>query len=379
MQHLARHKHMALSGSLEVQTVTTPDGLQSLKAEWDRLHKLGVAATIFWDHAYVTAWWKAFRGVATQYTLVVRRDGDAVAIFPFMKAVWTVKGVPLRQLSFIRNEHVLRSDALMSGDAAACMTAVLEHLKGNSWGWDILYLENTPESSGLYPRIAQIALQLGFPTDPWRRARTHRVLPISGTWDEYLSGRSSNFRWQIKKFRKRLEALGVIDIERIHTRAGLLAFLPELFELEKKSWQGQGSDSAMDAASQQFCRLLISDMPDDKLGEFWAMRVDGRLIAAITLLRLGRVLSVFTTYFDPDMAATSPGTLLYFEMLKSAWARGEHVIDFNGDSDAFQRWTSQGIKHFRLRIYSCNWYGRALYYARSLGARAPGAVLDDAA
>lgn len=378
MEHLARSKQEALTGSLAIQIVTTRDGLRSLKGEWDRLHKLGAAATIFWDHAYVSAWWAAFHENATQYTLVVRRDGEAVAIFPFMRAIWTVRGMPMRQLSFIRNEHVLRSDALIAIDASTCTKAVLQHLKDNRWAWDVLYLENTPESSEIYPRIAEVAQQLGFPTDPWRRARTHRILPVTGTWDGYLSGRSSNFRWQMKKFRKRLDALGTIEIERIHTRTELLAFLPELFQLEKKSWQGQGSDSAMDTASQEFCRLLVSDMPDDKLGEFWAMRANGRLIAAITLLRLERVLSVFTTYFDPEMAAASPGTLLYLEMLKSAWSRGERIIDFNGDSVAFQRWTSQTVNHFRLRIYSCSWYGRALHYARSLGVRAPGAVLDDA-
>jgi len=365
--------------ALDVETITTIQGLEQLKPEWERLRKSHNAPTIFLDHAYLMAWWNAFGSTAEQYTIVVRRGGEIVAIFPFMKAHWAVMGVPVRQLSLIRNAHVLRSDALIADTVEACIDAVLRHLDSDRWSWDILYLENIPESSVLYLHLAPVAQTLGFTADVWRPARTHRLLPVVGTWDEYLGGRSSNFRWQIKKFRKRLEAHGVPEIEHIQSRVALLAFFPELFALEKKSWQGQGSHSSMDDADLKFCKLLITDMPDDRLSECWAMRINGRLVAAITMLRLERVLYVFTTYFDPDFASASPGTLLYYAMLKSAWERGEKAVDFNGDSAAFQRWTSEGINHFRLRIYSRNWFGRALCYARNrLGFRVSTTVTDAA-
>lgn len=369
----------SVENALEIEIITTTQKLEQLKPEWERLRKLHNAPTIFLDHAYVMAWWSSFGSEATQYTFVVRRSGTVVAIFPFMKTRWTVSGVPIRRVSFIINAHVLRSDALVADDAGVCIAAVLRHLRRDRWSWDIFDLENIPENSVLYPLLMQAAQQNGFAADEWRRARTHRLLPVVGTWDEYLRGRSGNFRWQIKKFRKRLEAHGNPEVERIYSRAAMLAFLPQLFELEKRSWQGQGSHSSMGDADLKFCELLFSDMPEDRLGEFWAMRINGRLVAAITLLRLERVLYVFTTYYDPDLASASPGTLLYFEMLKSAWERGEKAVDFNGDSAAFQRWTSEGINHFRLRIYSRNWFGRALYCARNhFGFRAP-AVIDNAA
>lgn len=361
----------------QITAITTIAELEQLKPDWDRLFKAQNVTAIFWEYDYVSIWWKTFADRAEQYTLVVRRGTKIVAIFPMMKTHWRIKGIPIRQLSLIKNHHVLRFDALLIDELEACVSVLLQYLDQHKWLWDVLYLENLPSSSPLYPYLAEAAKNRKFPVDPWRKARIHRLLLLEGTWDNYLANRSSNFRWQIKKFRKRLDELGTHYVERIHTRDALLAFLPELFALEKISWQGQHNDSSMDGADLQFCQRLFSDMPDDKLGECWIMRIEGRLVAAITLLRMQSTLYVFTTYYDPALAAASPGTLLYFEMLKSAWARGEKIVDFNGDSPTFQRWTSAGTPHYRLRIYSRNWFGRVLYLARNNGFRAPDAVIDD--
>lgn len=330
-----------------------------LREQWDGL----LPSLPFYSHAYVQAWWEAFGQDLHWRVLVVQENDQVRAIFPFTLTTPRYHGIPVRQLAFFRNQHILRSDALLSpAHARQCLHVLLDYLRQRGGDWDLLLLDNVPENSPLFTHVRDQAQHVGLKTQGWTAARQHRFLPISGTWEDYLQQRSSNFRWQMKKFQKRLQQAGDLRIERVSDRQAMQAALPQIFALEQRSWQGQESGAAMQDADRVFQAGLLQHLP----GEYWLLRMGETLAASITTLCHDDVLYVFTTYYAPEHAAAAPGAVLYFEMLKSAWERGMKGIDFNGDSHAFRRWTPHSKAHHRLHIYSDRYRGRLLHLAKQI-------------
>ncbi len=357
------------SAALRVEPVSDAARVPSLRGSWDLLVSRYPQARVYLTHHYASAWLRAFGDGVALRLFVVRRGKETVALFPMMLATCHAYGVPLRQLSFLRNHHVLRADALAPEAPLEATRAVLAHLAERAAEWDVAYLHDVPETSPLLAAVPEAAAAAGLRCDPWSAGRRHRFLPIQGTWDDYLASRSANFRWQAKKFRKRLRALGELDIRCIADRDGLKAALPELFVLERSSWQGRSRASAMDEADRLFCRALIEEAPDGQLGEMWQLRVGGKLVSSLQLLNDGRRLYSFTSYYDEAFAAAGPGFFLKHEMLREVWQRKLDAFDFNGESLAFSRFTPLAQAHYCTRLYAPGVKGRLAHASHGLISR----------
>jgi CelD/BcsL family acetyltransferase involved in cellulose biosynthesis len=359
----------APSAELEVEVVCDLPGLRALREPWEALAAGKRDATLFAGPSWHVAWWCAFGSEAALHTLAVRRGGEVVAIAPLALRVERRHGVPVRWLGPFRNRHTLRSDWLLGDVPEASLVALLGRLRQDAGSWDVLLLENVPETSALVAGLDTAARRVGLRAEPWEAGRQLRHLPLEGSFDDYLRARSSNFRWQTKKFRKRLDATGPVRIERVAGRDAIEARLPDVFELESRAWQGRGADSALRPEDRAFERALLAELGPDEIGELWLLSVADRLVAALTLLGGPQRLYVFTTYYDADLGDASPGTILQLEMLASAWSRGVREIDFHGDTPAFARWTPLARPHRTARVWSPGLRGRLLSAARRIAWR----------
>jgi CelD/BcsL family acetyltransferase involved in cellulose biosynthesis len=354
---------------LEVERISDAARLPALGAAWEALAAAYPEATVFLSPHYARAWLHAFGSEVALWLLVVRRGEEPVALFPLALSTWRAYGMPLRQLTFLRNRHVLRADALMAEESAAAARAVLGYLAEHAAEWDLLYLHDVPDTSPLVCAVPEAAAAAGLSCDAWTKGRSHRFLPIGGEWADYLASRSANFRWQAKKFRKRLQSLGKVEVRCIADRDGLGAALEDVFSLEQRSWQGRHGDSALSGADRVFCRALVAHAPGDRLGEIWQLEVDGRPVSSLHLLCDGRRLYLFTSYYDEAFAAAGPGFVLMNEMLERTWRRPYDAFDFNGDTPAFARFTGLARQHYCTRVYAPRLKGQLARVSREVLAR----------
>lgn len=356
-----------LSQTWMVNDIQSPLEFSALKPVWDELLACQPDGSVFWCHDYVRAWREAFGQNLDWHILTVAESQQIHGIFPLTCASRNYYGAPIRQMGFFHNHHVLRSNAILRpGSEKKCFRAILAYLIQHRRDWAVLLLDNIPESSPLFQVAVSVANEIDYKITAWKPSRNHCFLPIAGTWEDYLAQRSGNFRWQIKKFQRRLQQLGTVRIEHLSDRDQMLKVLPEIFRLEQRSWQGQESGSAMHDSDRRFQELLLRYLPDECRGEYWLLYLNNELVASITTLRYRELLYVFTTYYAPEHASAAPGMVLYFEMLKSAWHSDLKGIDFNGDSHAFRRWTPISQPHYRLHIYSNSYTGGLIRFSKRL-------------
>ncbi|MDO8704104.1 MAG: GNAT family N-acetyltransferase [Sulfuricaulis sp.] len=365
-------------GQIQVECIAQFDELVALRPVWDSLLAQYPAATFFLGHVWACAWWQTFGAEYRLRVLVLRHRGKVIGIAPFMRSVTHVFGLPIRQISFFHNRHTLRGDTLFPADAEACLGAVLVYLR-QLRDWDVLYLADVPAVSSLYTALPAAAAASGLPWDPWRPGRPHSSLPFSGTWQDYLKQRSSNFRHVLKKMQNRLDRLGHTHIECVAERQAMLAVLPEIFELERKSWHGMDQATALRDEDRVFQRRLVVAPSENQKSLFYLLRLEGRLVACQHLLEFDRVVYGFTTYHDKSIAQASPGTMLFLGMFRSLWEQSMREFDFNGDNPGYQRWTPQPKSHFSTRCYAATPYGRFLQISRRITRHALGLAKPRAA
>ena len=149
---------------LDVEEVTTSEGLAALAPAWDGLHERSGAAHPFLTHAFVREYWEAFGEPGALLVLIVRRYGQVVAIAPLVRRHRTMYGLSVRAIETLRHPHAPRSDVLLSTHPAQACGAMLEHLLRLGSSWDVLELSNFPPSSVAYREMRRIARFAGLLT-----------------------------------------------------------------------------------------------------------------------------------------------------------------------------------------------------------------------
>lgn len=163
---------------LDVEEVTTSEGLHALAPAWDGLHERAGLTHPFLTHAWMRTFWDAYGEPGTLYVLVVRRYGQVVAIAPFARRRRTIYGVSVRAIEMLRHPDAPRSDFLLSTHPIEACGAVLEHLVRRSRDWDVLDMAHFPETSVAYREVRRIARQAGLLTGAIAAVRSHRSLLV---------------------------------------------------------------------------------------------------------------------------------------------------------------------------------------------------------
>jgi len=206
-----------------------------------------------------------------------------------------------------RGEHPAAADAL-------CVA--LDALE-----WDIFFGEQLPSAEG-WPELLRGRL--------WRReASPNLILPK--TWDEYLAGRSANFRQQLRRRKAALAREGDVRI-RLADERTLDADLDALFALHRARW----GVSPTDFSDTRFHREIAQKAFARGWLRLWVLELDGRPLAAWHGFHVGSVTSYYQAGRDPAADQYSVGFLLMAHSIKSAIAEGATEYRLGRGDEAFK-------------------------------------------
>ncbi|WP_372017583.1 arginyltransferase [Pseudoxanthomonas sp. 10H] len=115
----------------------------------------------------------------------------------------------------------------------------------------------------------------------------------------------------------------------VQTRIAPARRTGEHFELYQRYLGARHRDGGMDGhGTAEFDQFLVGSWSDTRFVELrlGAERGPGRLLAVAVTDRVGRGLSAVYTFYDPDLAARSPGTLAILRQVEWAQREGlEHL------------------------------------------------------
>jgi CelD/BcsL family acetyltransferase involved in cellulose biosynthesis len=291
--------------------------------------------------------------VATVQVVTLSRGTELVAVLPFRVTptkVWKLKAPVIEPLVNLFSMH---HGILMSEPAAQIVPQLLAAL------WSLrpapmwMEIRRLPRGSAVSNALHAYAKQAGAHVEEVS-GLTPPYLTITNTWEEFLQGKSGNFRSNLKRKPKRLAQLGSVELTFLAEPAQMPAFLDAMREIEESSWKSDaGSAITSRAWEWAFYRELVQRLAPRAGLLCTLLTVDGRAAAYDLSVLSPGVASCLKTSFDSRWSEGSPGLVLRAALMERVFRDGFREYDFLGANERYKlEWSETVRAHTQLRIYN---------------------------
>jgi CelD/BcsL family acetyltransferase involved in cellulose biosynthesis len=334
---------------LEIEEITTTEGLEQLRPEWSALWASCPTATPFQSPEWLIPWWR-YIGEGTLWTLALRRAGGLVGLAPLY--IYVKPGTTVREVFPVGIATTDYLDALFTPEFTCCgAAAVLAHLEAHCQRWDVCDLQQLRPTSALL----RVALPAGWQEDKTVQD-TCPVLALPATveaWRGCLSprlGKNLRYAW------RRLEKLGAVSMERA-SQENLHELFASLLHLHSARWSARGSTGVLAPAGvQRAHQETVPALFAIGLLRLYSLRLADRIVASFygfTHTAAGKKRAYFyLSGFDPALTALSLGSLVIDYAVRAAIDEGAAEFDFLRGREAYKyRWGAQDFLTYRRRLW----------------------------
>jgi CelD/BcsL family acetyltransferase involved in cellulose biosynthesis len=341
----------------DVAVVTTKDEFRSLEREWNEL----VTAhnnILFLRHEFLYAWLESFAPDASLFVLTGRSsDGRLVAALPLIRERANIRGIPVRQLSSMSNEHSCRFDMIAEDPESAGRSFINRIVADDDW--DVLRIGDVPEHGqawGLYGA----AMHEGLPVGMWESQRSP-YLPLPASEEELQQRVSSHLQKAARRCFRQMEKRGLVALERLVTTRH--SSVQDFFKLESSGWKGRkGTACLQEEAVQGFYTRLAEVAAERAWLTMFRLSLNSETIAFQYGLTYDNCYFLPKVAFNEAHSDLSPGLVLMHEIILDCVARGISAVDFLGSDDPWKtRWSKTTLAHDWLYVFRNNVKGRLLH------------------
>jgi CelD/BcsL family acetyltransferase involved in cellulose biosynthesis len=303
---------------LVTEVIEDESSLLEVSVEWDRLAV--ESERPFCAPAWMLAWWRNVRPDAAELRVVVITDGDQlVGIAPF----WTLDGSSRRANYEILAARLSAPTGPLAapGREAGAAEEFGRALAGARPRPSLLLLEDLAGAEGWDRRLDGAWPRPG----PWVLRSAARPLPIVTLdgldFDAWIAGRSSKFRQESSRLRRRLDDAGA---RFLLAGPGEVDRALDAFEnLHGARWSDRGGSNALVPG----LRGMLIDVARELLpgGRFriFMIEAEGSVVAVNILLAAGPEVSGWNSGFDQSWGRLSPSLQLTLHAVADAAERGE--------------------------------------------------------
>jgi CelD/BcsL family acetyltransferase involved in cellulose biosynthesis len=324
----------------DAELLTDVASLAAIAPEWDAL--AGACALPQMSPAWVLAWWRHIAPQQAVPRTVAVRDGDAlVGLAPFYaepgggRLDYRLPGIEIAG----RLAPLARP-----GREWEVAAAVADTLARAAPRPDALRFEGAPiEGHWL------AALRDGWPgplRPPLRLTQVEGNPLVSlreGSFEAWLAAKSSNFRGQMRRLRRRFTDAG--GVSRLATHATLAADAAALTRLHGLRWEGRGHSNLVDLGERfsAFVTELGEALLDEGRFALRVLELDGELICAQLFVGAGGTFLFVNGGWDERHVALRPSLVCLLDAVEDVFARGAQRFDLG-----------VGVQSYKLRFADGN-------------------------
>ena len=319
--------------SLDVEVVADPEAVGALAGEW---HALATAcreplATPAW---VLTMWRLLDHETQAPRVLVVREGDRLVGLAPFCVDPTHLRRGGYRLLS---GDMPRTTPLALPGRAWDVAGAVAEALAGLDPRPGTIALESVPADS-----VWPLALAEQWPARmrPWSRRYFTMSSPTvaldAPSFEAWLGGKSSNFRSQMKRMRRRFAQAG--GSGRFSTQETLHDDIAALVRLHAGRWEGRGESSIVAGGDELAAAFeaVGRELLDAGGFRLRILELDGEAISAQLFAATGGDVIYYNGGWDEQHAQFKPAMLGILDAIEDAFARGEARMDLGPGAQPYK-------------------------------------------
>lgn len=306
--------------------MTTLDGIRALAPQWGKLTPPSPFAS--WDYAYD---WLRCAPQAQPYVIALHDQGQLVGVAP-----WCVLRdyAGSRILTGIGGDSAWYHDPVLSDrtEAQAAFRALGKALRQRKWDAIDLTLQ-AERSLSLVTELKQ----LGMTVAQRPNARQSHLIALEDNWEATWLQFPSGYRKNIRRLNRHLEARAHRYL-RVQPEDALDC-LEELIQLNRTRWQtGHNWDLAYAVLRANTPTLLAQGNL-----RFFGLEIEGRMAAAIYLVRKGDRCFALMGNYHPDFTDYSPSNLLLHWTLTQLQQEGIRGVDLGPGEYAYKNRLQSGL------------------------------------
>jgi CelD/BcsL family acetyltransferase involved in cellulose biosynthesis len=299
-------------------------GAEAIAPAWDELAR--DASLPLCAPGWMLAWWRNMAPAGAELRIVAVREGERlIALAPWFAGRGPRGRVDVR---FLGAEISDRVDLLCApgreGQAASALREAIGSLRPRP---DLIAFEAVPAASPWRRLLA---------TGPSGRARLalYRnsalpapavTLPDEGGFEGWMASRSSNFRSQMRRMRRRLESRGG-GVRMLREAADVHAGLEAMLALHRERWRGRGESGLARAGVPELLAGAAAALGPDRL-RLWVVEIDGQPISVQLFVAAGREVKYWNGGWSERHADLKPSMLTILAAIEDALGRGERRMD----------------------------------------------------
>jgi CelD/BcsL family acetyltransferase involved in cellulose biosynthesis len=320
---------------IQARIVEDLEGLERYAARWDALAV--AAGRPYCAPGWLLAWWRhAAPPGARLRVVVVLEDEELIGIAPVYAQPAAGRSVRLALLGTGASNRV---EPLAAADRAVPVAgAITAALTAGVPSPSLLRLSGVCVAAG-WPQL--LAEQWPGRVQPELRVLQRTPAPtvdLAGSdYERWLGGKSRNFRQQMGRARRRLEAAGG-RFRRIVATDEVVATLPELMALHRQRMSAKRERSSIHASVERMLvDAALSLAPRRRMWLSTIEAPDGRPISLHLFVSAGGEVAYWLGGFDDRWADAKPGIVVLVAAVEHAFALGAHRLDLGAGGQEYKR------------------------------------------
>lgn len=354
-----------MNKSLEFSTIKSRDEFYDLRHDWNALLENSGQNTIFLRWEWLYNWWTVYGGAFSQlYINVIKEGNDLLGIAPlYLKRKNRL--LPFREACFLGSGSSDYLDFIMMRNREEELYLALLSFMDRDKSWDILKLADMPATSKGLP------LMLSFYSGKRINIDTeYNVCPyidLTPAWEDIYQLLSSKLKNTIRRKTKHIEKEHKVAFVEVSGDEISEDILREFVRLNGLRLKEKGIRSPFSEPDFFNFHKKIMKAFDRGVVNLCFMKADDKFVAVMYFFQYNRKYYYYQSGLDPEWKDFSPGTLLFYHCIKTAYQKGYAEFDFmRGGEEYKSSWTGTNRYNSRARIYNNTAGGFVLNSARNL-------------
>jgi CelD/BcsL family acetyltransferase involved in cellulose biosynthesis len=315
----------------------------------------------FMSHDWLLCWIRAFgQDVALRIFLVWEGD-ELIAAAPCCIDTYHIMYLGVRRLRFTSSGVSPSCTFLVRKDKMSAIPELIRYIECLANDWNIAHFENVPDSFSSL-------IASNFKRDLTSEGRRSPVLNLDGTYDDYLSSRSANFRYDVRRAERAIKAESKLSFHRLDTPRLIAPRLHEVFRISECSWKRRlAAHIGASAASHCFYEELSKLNSKNAWSSIWLLLIDDEPAAMQWHIRNQRSTYLLRSDYDEKFKNGRPGHILQHRVIEDCFSLGIERYHFGGmDYEYKLRFTSDIESHSHLYCYNHRLLSQLLYLRHRL-------------
>jgi len=324
--------------------------LIKIREIWNRVLGESNSNSPFLTMEWLTSWWKAF-GQRKELLILLAYDETSDVPCGISPLMIRKSGV-FKIIEFVGTGNSDHLDFIIKDKDEEVVHSFFMFLNAKQNTWDLIYIRDMLCSSKNIPHILKEAKKMGW-LALMHPAASYPYLQITEDWQKFVSTKSSNFRYTLKRYEKRLKKEGpLFHVEQKGTLDFDSRVLNDIADIEKRSWK-----AGTPAARLQFPKVrafYFSFMKDFALNgwlNLWVGYMGEKPVAYLINFDYGNKIWFYNSAYDERFSRMGIGSIIHYLAIKDAFFKGKTEYDFLKGGEMFKkRWASKSRQSMHLLL-----------------------------